>query len=94
MKIKWSEDAILDLHSLRHYIAQDNPSAAHKISQKILYLVELLSEHPLIGRPGRISETRELVISGTPYIIPYRIRKENIEILRVFHAAMQWPDIL
>jgi len=34
---------------------------------------------------------RELVIGETPYIIPYRVRANAVEILRVFHAARKWP---
>ncbi len=36
--------------------------------------------------------TREAVVTGTPYILPYRIRANAVEILRVLHAAQEWPD--
>lgn len=94
MIIRWLDDAVTDLQSLRHYIAQDNAVAAIKVVKKILHSVEALSEQPGIGRPGRVVNTRELVISGTPYIIPYRVKDNTIEILRVFHNAMQWPEDL
>ncbi len=51
-----------------------------------------LANHPALGRPGRVSGTRELVVSGTPYIVPYRVRGETVEILRVQHAARKWPE--
>lgn len=92
MIIRWLEDAIDDLRALRHYIAQDNVAAAGQVVKKILQVVGLLSEHPGIGRPGRVANTRELVISDTPYIVPYRVKNGVIEILRVFHCAMQWPE--
>ena len=57
-------------------------------------LVEQLVTHPALGRPGRVAGTRELVVIGTPYLIPYRIRDKSLEILRVFHAARKWPDHL
>ncbi len=44
-----------------------------------------------MGRAGRVPGTRELVISGTPYIVPYRVRGGAVEVLRVFHAARRWP---
>ncbi len=53
--------------------------------------VDRLADFPAMGRPGRVGGTRELVVPGTPYIIPYRVRKEKIEVLRVFHAARKWP---
>jgi toxin ParE1/3/4 len=44
------------------------------------------------GRPGRWPGTRELIIPGTPYIVPYRVKGPVVEILRVFHGARRWPD--
>lgn len=92
MIIKWLDDAVYDLRALHHYIGQDNLGAADNLVKKILNKVELLPENPSIGRQGRIFNTRELVISGTPYIVPYRVKNRAIEILRIFHCAMQWPD--
>ncbi|TAK71562.1 MAG: type II toxin-antitoxin system RelE/ParE family toxin [Gammaproteobacteria bacterium] len=92
MIIKWLDDAIDDLQALRQYIAQDKPSAANRVAKRILSAVNLLPQQPGIGRPGRIPGTRELIVANTPYIIPYRIRNQSIEILRVLHAAIQWPE--
>jgi toxin ParE1/3/4 len=92
MMIHWLDDAVNDLQSLRHYIAQDNPMAASKVVKKILHSIDMLSEQPEIGRPGRISDTRELIVPATPYIVPYRVKNNTLEILRVFHCAMQWPE--
>jgi toxin ParE1/3/4 len=92
MIIKWLEDAIQDLQALRQYIALDKPFVANQIAQRIISMVGLLSEQPEIGRNGRIHGTRELIVSGTPYIIPYRVKNNTIEILRVFHGAMEWSE--
>lgn len=94
MKIRWLEDAVDDLKALRRYVAQDNPQAAASIAKKIINTIGLLLEQPNMGRAGRISDTRELIISGLPYIIPYRVKNNAIEILRVLHGAMQWPEKL
>lgn len=93
MQVKWLEDAINDLDALQSYIAQDNEKAAANIAVKILNSIAILSTQPNMGRPGRVPDTRELVLSGTPYIIPYRVKHDFIEILRVYHCAMQWPEI-
>ncbi|MFB2897343.1 type II toxin-antitoxin system RelE/ParE family toxin [Aerosakkonemataceae cyanobacterium BLCC-F50] len=45
-----------------------------------------------MGRPGRIPGTKELVVTRTPFILPYRVQGEQIEILAVIHAARQWPE--
>lgn len=92
MMIYWLEDAIGDLHSLHDYITQDNPDAANRMMQRLLAAVELLRDQPELGRPGRVSNTRELIVSGTPYLIPYRVNNNRLEILRVFHCARQWSE--
>lgn len=81
-----------DLRALRQYISQDNPQAANRMAKKIVEHVNLLSHQPSIGRPGRVLGTRELIIADTPYIAPYRVKNNTIEILRVFHTAREWPD--
>jgi toxin ParE1/3/4 len=89
----WSPEAIADLAALRAYIAQDDPAAARRIALHILHNVEaLLPNHPGMGRPGRVPGTRELVIPKTPFIVPYRLEGDRIQILRVFHGARRWPE--
>jgi toxin ParE1/3/4 len=93
MNIVWSPEAIQDLISLRAYIAEESPAGARRIVLRILHDVEgLLADNPEMGRPGRVPGTRELVISRSPYIVPYRVRRGTIQILRVFHGARRWPD--
>ncbi len=94
MIIRWLDDAMYDLQALKQYIALDNPAAANRVARRIISAVELLLEQPGIGRHGSVPGTRELIVSDTPYIIPYRVKNNIIEILRVFHSAMQWPEVL
>ena len=82
--------AIGDLEALRAYIREDNPRAAQDVSRKIRRAVEMLRDQPGLGRPGRVTGTRELMVPGTPYIIPYHVRGEVIELLRVYHGARRW----
>ncbi len=89
----WSPEAIDDLASLRAFVAEDNPVAAQRVVLHILHNVEaLLSAHPEMGRPGRVPGTRELVIPKTPFIVPYRIQENTIQVLRVYHTARRWPE--
>lgn len=90
MQIIWTGDAIFDLCEIRNYIAQDNPRAANDVAVRIKKTVELLNDQPSIGRPGRVQGTRELVIPGLPYIVPYRVKNNVVQILRVFHGARKW----
>lgn len=91
MHVRWLRVALANLEAEADYIAEDNPAAADRFVQRILRATDLLAKNPAMGRPGRVASTRELVIADTPYIIPYRVRANAIEILRVFHAARKWP---
>ncbi|MFZ0481442.1 MAG: type II toxin-antitoxin system RelE/ParE family toxin [Terriglobales bacterium] len=92
MRVKWLQAARANLIAVSEYITQDNPDAAARTVAAIVKAVETLEHFPSLGRPGRISGTRELVVSQTPYIIPYRVRGEVLEVLRVFHGARKWPN--
>lgn len=94
MHIEWLGEAGQDLIEIRRYIAADRPNAAVQVAQRILNTVAYLRDHPEIGRAGRIPGTRELVIPGLPYIVPYRVKSAAIEILGVLHASRKWPTEL
>ena len=94
MTIVWSSRAIEHLTHLRSYIARDNPKAAHQIAATLIEAVERLAEFPNLGRPGRVAGTRELVVPGTPYVIPYRLRGDRLEVIAIFHSRQKWPGRL
>lgn len=91
MKALWSRKAIPHLVALREYIARDSERNAALVAQRILHAIALLETQPEMGRPGRMVGTRELVVAGTPYIIPYRVRRGRLELIAVFHGRQQWP---
>ena len=84
MKVVWSRRAVRHLTRVRDYIAKDDPEAAGEVARQILESADRLAAHPHIARSGRIVGTRELVVSGTSYIVPYRIRGERLELIAVF----------
>jgi toxin ParE1/3/4 len=92
--VVWSPRAIAHLGELRAYIARDNPNAATRVGRTLLAAVERLAEMPNLGRPGRIAGTREVVVPGTPYVIPYRMRGDRLEVIAVFHGRQKWPKRL
>jgi len=94
VRIRWLRTALSNLDAEAEYIARDSPPAAARVVQAVARAVEQLKQHPAMGRPGRVIGTRDLVVPGTPYIIPYRVRGQEVEILRVFHAARKWPKRL
>jgi toxin ParE1/3/4 len=91
MKVVWSRRAIRHLVALRNYIAQDSEQNAVNVVERILKAIDLLETQVEMGRAGRMSGTRELVVPNTPYIIPYRVRGERLELLAVFHGRQKWP---
>jgi toxin ParE1/3/4 len=95
MRLLWTEPAVSDLDAIHAFIAQDNDRAADDMIRRIVARAERqLSRLPESGRPGRIANTRELVVTGTPFILAYRITDDAIHILRVLHSARRWPDAL
>jgi toxin ParE1/3/4 len=92
VKPVWSPEAIEDMRSLHAYIAEDDPATAVRVAQQIVPTVVLLSKNPEMGRPGRVSGTRELVIPRTPFIVPYRVQGKTLQVLRVYHGARRWPE--
>jgi toxin ParE1/3/4 len=92
VKIVWTEPARQDLRQVFEYIAEDSPKAAIKLLSTIKERAALLQDNPLMGRPGRVDGTRELIITETPYILPYRVTDTQIQILAVFHGARKWPE--
>lgn len=91
MRVNWRTMAINDLQEIRDYIEAENPRAARAVVLRILDVVDGLTNFPGLGRPGRVPNTRELVVDHTPFIVPYRVRSDQIDILRVYHQAHRWP---
>ncbi len=94
MKLRWSKRAIRRLASIHDYIAKDSPPAAARVAAAIVAAALRLQKFPYIGRPGRIEGTRELVVPGLPYIIPYRVADGVIQIASVIHTSRKWPEKL
>ena len=92
MRLRWTKRAERDLDEIAKYIGQDGLAAAARVALELIDQVETnLPAHPAIGRPGRVLGTRELVIGRLPYVLPYRVREMDIEILRVLHTSRRLP---
>ena len=92
MRLRWAVPALRDLEAVGDHIARDNPAAAARLVARIFDQAGKLARYPHRGRPGRVPHTRELVVAGTPFLVPYRVRDGEVEILAVFHGARQWPE--
>ena len=93
MIIDWLPEAIRNRFDQLDYIAEDSPNAAADQDDEIERQVNMLHDHPKMGRSGRVKGTRELVISRTPFVAVYRIQADTIQILRLLHSSQQWPNV-
>ena len=96
MQILWLDRAEADLNELFDYLLERNPRAARRIYDTIREQVRALADQPGLGRPGRVTGTRELVITRTPYLAAYTLDRsiDAVIVLRVLHGARRWPDEL
>jgi len=94
MKILWLKTAEDDLDGAFDYLFERDPQAALRTSRSIRRKIDMLSDHPYLGRAGRVESTRELVVAGTPYIVVYTVdaRLDSVVILRVLHGRRMWPE--
>jgi len=88
--LEWLASARADLLAMIDYIADENPNAAQKLKNNIETKAKNLSRHPKLYRPGRVKGTREMVVQ-TNYVVVYTEDDFSVRILRVLHAAQQWP---
>ena len=92
MRIKWLRAALRNLDEEATYIATDDAAAARLVVGRIFQSVAMLALQPGHGRPGRVPGTRELIVPKTRYIVPYRVRGDAVEILRVVHTSRRLPQ--
>lgn len=92
MKLKWTCLSLQDMQNLYEYIAGDNLRAAKRIISRIREAADKLKIYPHMGKAGRVSNTRGLVIAATPYIIVYMIAEKSIQIVSVIYGVRRWPD--
>lgn len=91
MRVRWTRLALADLAAIGARVSADDPAAAARLGGEIEDAVTLLGRHQALGRPGRVPDTRELVVPETPYLVPYRVRGGEVHVLRVLHGARRWP---
>ena len=89
--LEWRETARADLLAIVDYISDDNPDAAQRLKDDIKAKAAKLSEHPKLYRAGRVAGTREMVVRSN-YVVVYTEDTRAVTILRVLHAAQQWPS--
>jgi toxin ParE1/3/4 len=97
MRITYLSLAVQDLAEIRAYFSVDNPDAARQVGQRLKETINQLTAFPGLGKPGRVFGTRELItpkIRKTSYVVVYRIKREDIQILRVLPGMRDLEAIL
>jgi toxin ParE1/3/4 len=84
MRTVWSRRTLQHLVEIRSYIAKNHPRTERQVAARILESVDRLAGYPHRGPSGRAVGTRELVVSGTPYVIPYRVKDDRLQLIAVF----------
>lgn len=93
MRVEWSQHAVADLQQISEYIGRDRSlETANRVSRVIYDAIQSLRTMPYRGRPGRVNETRELVVRTLPYIVVYQVFDERVLILNIAHGAQRWPN--
>ncbi|MBX9911728.1 MAG: type II toxin-antitoxin system RelE/ParE family toxin [Beijerinckiaceae bacterium] len=92
MKLRWTPRALAEIDAIFAYVAANDRNVAERLTFEIEVRVARLADFPDMGRPGRVEGTREFVVTGTPYLIPYRVRDGHVEILAALHASREWPE--
>jgi toxin ParE1/3/4 len=90
VRVIWTHEALQDRADIWDYIAADNPTAAVGLDALFSDAASTLTEHPKMGKPGRIPGTRELVVHES-YRLVYEIQGETVWLLVLIHTARQWP---
>lgn len=90
MELFWTPEATQDRDEIYDYIEADNPAAALALDELFAEKADRLIDHPDLGRPGRVAGTSELV-GHQNYILVYDVADNRVRVLRVLHAARQWP---
>ena len=88
--LTWRPMALADRDAIMVYISQDNPTAAIDLDMEFEAKAENAKVRPKLYKAGRVKGTREIVVRPN-YVMVYRVTGHLVEVLRVLHAAQQWP---
>jgi plasmid stabilization system protein ParE len=91
MRIAWTKIACHDLEAIEEHVRKDSPREAVRRVLGVIDAVEQsVSLVPGMGQPGPIARTMEFGVTGTPYRVACRVKKNVLEVLRVLNNALQY----
>ena len=89
-RLLWEAEARADLMRIVDHFADKDPRIATLLVDRIEAAAAALRRADT-GRPGRVPNLREKSVARTSYIIAYRSLARRVVIVRVIHAAQDWP---
>ena len=87
MRIVFRARALRHLREIEHHIGQDNPKAAARVIVRLETAINTLADHSFSAPAGTVRGTRRLTVSGSPYLVVYRVGDDEVTILAVLHAV-------
>ena len=88
-RLIWSPSSLRDLQDIDAFLTERNDSAAARILRAIRLTADRLLDFPRIG-PAFDEPFRVLSIRTTPYLLVYRLQRDDVEIVRVRHSSENW----
>ena len=92
LKTQETKLALSNLNEIAEYYESKQSGLGYRFASYYYKQIEQLELMPNIGRPGKLFGTQELVLHDFPYLVAYRIRKEYVQVLRVFHQQRYYPS--
>jgi toxin ParE1/3/4 len=90
MRVILSPQARQALHEQIAYLAERNPAAARQTRDRLVAALQSLETNPNAGRPGLVTDTRELVVAHTPYLFVFEVAANQVNVLRLYHGRQDW----
>lgn len=84
--------AAQDIADAVAYLNRADVHAVEPFRQAILKSLRLIAANSHAGRRSRTDGVREWSVPGWPYLIPYRIAGEDVEVLRIWHTKRRQPQ--
>ena len=90
-RVEWSRLGLKELYDSFEELAAKDLAAAVVLRERLAAAANLLEQHPLLGRKGQKPGTRELVVSGTPYTLIYRVTSRSSEWVESYTSGAGIP---
>ena len=92
MRLRLLAEAARDLRNIFDFIEQDNPETARDVARRLMKSIQLLAQNPSVGRPSKTKAIREWSVPDLPYVVPYRVRRDSVDVLRIYHTRRNRPQ--